>query len=764
VQSKVRQEHLERLAVVYIRQSTLVQVLEHRESTERQYDLAESAKRLGWSDSRLLIIDEDLAHSGETAANRSGFQRLVAEVSLGRVGAIFSLEVSRLARSSADWHRLLDLCALSNALIMDDDGVYDPNDFNDRLVLGMKGTMSDAERHVMRLRLQGGKLHKAKKGQLAFPSPTGYVFDAEQRLGFDPDERVQGAVRLLFERFRIAGSAYEVVRYFSRHRLVFPSRHAHKDARAEMIWQPLTYARVLAILGNPMYAGAYAYGRKQRRRVLAEGAVQRRRETALPRERWHALIQNAHPGYITWEQHEANLKRLDDNHPRSAATHRKGAPRNGEVLLQGLALCGRCGRRMQPRYRSNKPSGYECSNRNAGGTFCWYVPARYVDEKFTQVFLDAVTPPELDLSLAVLKEVEHQAGDLDRQWKLRIERARYEAERAERQYNEVEPENRVVARTLETRWNEKLEELGRIEREHDEARRARKLDLTDADRTAVRALAENLPKVWRATTTTQAERKQIVRMLVESVALSPIEVPKPQTRIRILWKTGAVTEALAARAGRNTNDDALDTIRRLAAEHRTDADIATALNRAGIKSGRAKQFTAQSVTMIRSRRKIAGRPRGGHGPLADRDQAGRYSIKALAAKLKVAPHNVRYWGKKGLIEPVQDFAGGPVWFTLTAQVEARLLKAREALVRRRGTPSDASAKYPAVAEATLAKRYRVPLGEVRRWIEDGIVAFKRAASGSRKIIVTPAAEKRIEKALGSRVKSRKRGHALSRST
>ncbi len=545
--AKIRAEHLGRRALVYIRQSTLMQVIEHRQSTERQYKLGNLAQQMGWHSTQVEVIDEDLARSGESAASRTGFQRLAAEVSLGKVGAIFSLEVSRLARSSADWHRLLDLCALSDTLIVDDDGAYDPNDFNDRLVLGMKGTMSDAERHVMRLRLQGGKLHKARKGELVFAPATGYLFDERGTLVLDPDEQVRKSIRLLFERFRLGGSTTSVVRHFNDQGLLFPARVAHKDGPDELRWQPLTRSRALSILRSPFYAGVYAYGRRKERRRLVDGVVRKGRQTVVPREQWHVLHRDAHPGYISWEEYTENLKRLDENAARTQALHRKGAPREGEALLQGLVVCGCCGRRMYTMYPSTWAPAYECPRGMTAQRRCWATAARRVDEEIASIFLEAVAPPEIDLSLAVLKEVERQGTEIDQQWKLRLERARYEAGRAERHYKAVEPENRLVARSLETQWNQKLEELAAVEREHEDARRGRKLVLDADDRRAIMALAKDLPKVWSAHTTTAADRKQPLRLVSEDVVLTPVDVPKRLTRITILWKTGATTERLVPR-------------------------------------------------------------------------------------------------------------------------------------------------------------------------------------------------------------------------
>ena len=751
---KVRPEHLKRPALVYIRQSTLVQVLEHRQSTERQYDLAGLAERLGWDASQIEVIDEDLAHSGASATNRKGFQRLVAQVGLGTVGAVFSLEVSRLARSSADWHRLLDLCALSDTLIIDDDGVYDPNDFNDRLVLGMKGTMSDAERHIMRLRLRGGQLHKAKKGTLCFPSATGYVFDDSGALVLDPDEQVQKAVRLLFERFRLDGSAYAVARYFRRQGLLFPSRRAHKDAPAEIKWRPLTPRRVLQILHNPVYAGAYAYGRRQHSRVVEDGKVRSRSRTAIPREEWHVLLQDAHPGYISWEDHVENLRRLDENTNKPKHQARRGAPREGELLLQGIAICGRCGRRMLPDYRNRESPGYGCSRQRDTQGQCWSTVGRRIDDKVVEMFLEAIAPAELDLSLAVANEVERQADDVDRQWKLRLERARYEAERAQRQYDAVEPENRVVARTLETRWNEKLQQLADIEREYEEARRARKLELSEQDKQAIRALARDLPKLWYAPTTTHGERKQLIRLLVQDVVLSPIDVPTRSTRIQILWKTGATSEARIPRPtgqdAHRTPDKVVKLIRRLSKQGLIDTEIANELNRRKLRSGRGRPFTKAAVKCIRREHDIlSSHPGSTRVRIPERDDRGRLSARALAKHFDVTLPVVRTWVQKGIIEPERGAVGAPHRFTLTPDVEVRI---RQALQNAYGPggrnnlpPIDDDGRYSTRA---LMDRYGVTFNIIYRWIEKGVLTPERDRPGSEhRFRLTPDAEQRIQDAI-----------------
>jgi DNA invertase Pin-like site-specific DNA recombinase len=760
--TKIRSEHTSRKAIVYLRQSTLMQVMEHKESTERQYKLQDLAKRFGWDDALVQVLDEDLGQSGASTENRSGFQKLAAEVSLGKVGAVFSLEVSRLSRSSADWHRLLDHCALSDTLIIDDDGVYDPNDFNDRLVLGMKGTMSDAERHMMRLRLMGGKLHKAKKGEHAFKPPTGYVFE-NNVLVFDPDEQVQKAVRLLFERFRIDGSAFGVVRYFVRQGLQFPSRHAHKAGPAEMVWRPLGADRVISILKNPAYAGAYAYGRSKSRHVLIDGARRTRQELVRAREDWHAFIRDAHEGYISWQDHLENLKRLDENAQRSSNIHRRSVPRSGEALLQGLALCGKCGRRMTIIYAFSGKSytpRYSCARFNTGGGRCWTSVAHRIDEKVATVFLDAIAPPELDLSLAVTKEVERQASDVDKQWKLRLERARYEALRAERQYNAVEPENRVIARTLETRWNDKAKELMAVEREYEEARAQKKLVLSPGDKKSILALAKDLPKLWNEKTLTNAEKKQILRLLIQDVVLQPIDLPKRSTKIQILWKTGATTEAFTDRPrprDKRTPVEILDTIRELTAKQYSDRMIAEELSRRGKRNLFGRPFSSSAVSSTRLKNGIpCGQPpRTPSGKVQERDDRGRYSVRGLCARYDVTVDIVFDWMKRGVVTPNEGGKGRPFWFELTPEIEARIAEAKSKGYgpRRPGKRNGGRLALPVRFEdgrystRGLIEKFDVSDGVVKYWLRTGIIS---PDPDSTRVVyrfqLTPEMEERIAQA------------------
>jgi DNA invertase Pin-like site-specific DNA recombinase len=466
---KIRPDHLDRPAFVYVRQSTLFQVRENTASAARQYDLVQRARELGWSEASITVIDQDQGHSGASAADRDGFQLLIAQVGLGQAGAVLSLEASRLARSCSDWYRLLEICALTDTLVIDEDGVYDPSQYADRLLLGILGTMSEAELHWLRNRRLGGKLARAEQGELRMRPPVGLVFDAARRLVLDPDEEVQQAVRLLFTLFEQTGSALAVVKHFSAHHLLFPDRLWGKAHDGELVWKPLRHGRVLDVLHNPRYAGAYVYGHTQTRTRSLPGEPPRvkGRTCRVATADWPVVRHGAHPGYITWEQFLRNQQRLDDN-CTLGGPDRRGAVRGGHALLQGLVLCGQCGRRMSVRYtRQGTTPSYECNqlHKQQGGRTCQSVRGDGIDAAVARLLLEALQPAQLAVSLATLEQVEEQARQIERQWQLRLERARYEADLARRRFLAVEPENRLVARTLERDWNEKLAAVERLERE-----------------------------------------------------------------------------------------------------------------------------------------------------------------------------------------------------------------------------------------------------------------------------------------------------------
>src|SRR5947209_10435400 len=448
--SKIQPEHLDRAALIYVRQSSLIQVRDNTASTMRQYDLVQRALSLGWPRERIQVIDQDQGHSGSSTIGRDGFQSLVAEVGLKHCGAVLSLEVSRLARSCSDWYHLLEICALTNTLVIDEEGIYDPGHYNDRLLLGFKGTMSEAELHWLRQRLLGGKLAKAQQGQLRMRLPVGLVYDPTGQVVLDPDDEVREAVRLVFDLFTQHGSALAVVTHFITHRLRFPTRLWGGSREGELVWHRLSHARVLAMLHNPRYAGTYVYGRTTTRTQVLPGEAPRLkgRTRQVKREAWPIVLLDAHPGYISWARFQCYQPHLDDNRTWRPEEHR-GAVRDGTALLQGLVRCGRCGRRMSVRYpRNRRTPTYECNQAHThhAARTCQALHGDGIDAAVTQQFLEAIQPAHLEVSLATLDQLEARARQVERQWQLRLERAQYEADAARRRFFAVEPENRLVAR------------------------------------------------------------------------------------------------------------------------------------------------------------------------------------------------------------------------------------------------------------------------------------------------------------------------------
>jgi len=677
--NKIRPKHLSRRAIVYLRQSTLRQVVDHAESTARQYALASRAETLGWPKEAVEIIDEDLGQSGATTENRAGFRRLAEEVGKGQIGALFALEVSRFARSSADWHQLLDLCGWGDVLIVDEQGVFDPKDPNDRLLLGLKGQMSEAEKYWMRLRMHGAKLSRARRGELRLVPPTGYAWDAVAgRLTLDPDEQVQAAIRLVFERFRSEGSANGVRAWFIRQGLKFPARHIG-DAQAQ--WVNPHPRTVLDILHSPIYTGAYVYGRRETRTRLADG-VRRTAVAPLAREDWRVFLPDHHPAYLSWDQYMENQQKLRANRtiPSTPSGHR--AALDGAALLQGLVLCGKCGARMHVQYGGRNGLGsYVCRSPELSGTGtskCWMVRNTAIDEQVVAAFLAASQPPELELSLAVSREAERQADEIDEQWRLRIERARFEARHAERRYKAVAPDNRVVARTLEAQWEETLRELDEVQREYERARQRRKIVLSEEDRSRILELARDLPAVWRAPSTTQQQRKNLLRILVREVTLTPLDVPRRSTRVQVLWESGMVTEHRASRplhtTSTRTSSAAENLIQQLVAQGLYDDQIAIELTRNGLVTGRDRPWDQAGVSRIRRRLGIA-RPSATRTQEAvpDRRADGLYSTAGVARRFDVPRHRIDQWVRTGCLA-ISDGGGRgrPSWFNLDDDTIKRL--------------------------------------------------------------------------------------------
>jgi DNA invertase Pin-like site-specific DNA recombinase len=629
--SKIQASHRERAAIVYVRQSSLAQVRDNTESTARQYALAEEAVALGWARGAVEVIDCDLGRSGRTAQGRDGFRELVSRVCLGEVGAIFGLEISRLARSSADLSRLLELARLTDTLVVDGDGVYDLADFNDRLLLGLKGTMSEAELHLLAGRLQGAKRAAAERGELRTPLPVGYVYDEDGVTVIDPDAEVQAAVADVFAAFTATGSAYGVVAAFKDRR--FPLRAYGGAWAGQLRWGRLTHARVLGVLNNPGYAGAYVYGRyTTRRRVNPDGSVHSTM-TLLPRAEWAVCIREHHDGYLSWDDYLANEAKLARNRTNTGAR----PPREGVALCQGIIMCGSCGRPLSTRYHRNSLAAYECSASKAdqqATATCRSIAASTVDDAVTERLLDALTPEEVAHALAAAEQVSTRRDRATRAAQLAVERAQYDADRAERAFNATEPENRLVARSLETRWETKLAALAET---HTALAAAQDAAPPLPDQQTLQALVNDMPQLWHADTTSAKDRKRLLRTLIADVTLLP-EPDQGKARIGIRWHTGATDEIVTRRAprsyeARRTPPEIVERIREFDPTT-SNTDVAAALNAGGHRSGLGRAFTAKAVQWIRHAYR---------SPASGPYDTGEISVAQAAARLSVSIGVVYYW-------------------------------------------------------------------------------------------------------------------------
>ncbi len=538
---KIQPHHRDRLAIVYVRQSTLQQVLDHQESTRLQYGLAQRAAGLGWSQERILTIDDDLGKSGSSVEGRVGFQRLVTEVGLNHVGLILGIEMSRLARCCKDWHQLLEICALFGTLIADLDGIYDPGQYNDRLLLGLKGTMSEAELHILKQRMVQGKRNKAQRGELGFQVPIGYVRRPSGEVVLEPDEQVQQVVQLIFRKFAELGTLNAVLRYLVKQNIEIGVRVHSGSHKGELEWRRPNRPTLQNLLKNPAYAGAYAYGRKQVDPRRKKPGRPDTGQVVMPPEDWYVLIRDHHPAYITWEQHQHNQAQLKANRNRADEL---GHARAGGALLTGLLVCEKCGCRMSVQYHQNELPRYVCCRAAAdyGGVLCQYLAGTCLDEYVSQQVLQALEPIALELSLQAETQLEQERLELDKLWQQRVERADFEAQRAGRHYRLVEPENRLVARQLAQEWEAKLKDYQQLQEEYKRFAHQQPKLLTEQEKQMIRQLAENLPTLWHSPSTTPVQRKEIIRQVIHQIRVD-VQGESEWVQVTIEWVGGTVTQA-----------------------------------------------------------------------------------------------------------------------------------------------------------------------------------------------------------------------------
>jgi DNA invertase Pin-like site-specific DNA recombinase len=677
VSEKILPGHRDRLAVVYVRQSTARQVVDHQESTRLQYGLVERAQALGWLAGRVQVIDEDLGRSGSSAAERTGFQRLVAEVSLDHVGLILGLEMSRLARSNTDWYQLLELCALFHTLIADLEGVYDPAQYNDRLLLGLKGTLSEAELHVLTQRMHQGRLSKAQRGELRVPLPLGYVWGPDGDIRLDPDEQVRAVVRLIFRTFAALGTLHGVLRYLAAHEIQVGIRVREGPGKGELVWRRPNRMTLQGVLKHPLYAGVYVYGRRQDDPRRHQPGRPRSGRVVVAPEAWLACVPDRAPAYISWAEYEANQAQLAANRARASS---RGAVRAGPALLAGLVVCARCGTRLLIRYDGTpaRPT-YVCARHatDYGAPQCQQVAAAPLDAFVSQQVLAALEPAALELSLAASAHLEQERAALEQLWAQRRERAAYEAERARRQYDAVEPEHRLVARMLERAWEEKLAAQQQLEEAYHRFQREQPRTLSEAERAAIRRLAADIPALWTAPTTTAADRKELIRQVLERVVVDA-QGSSEQVQVAIHWVGGDQTPGVIRRPIQQTAH--LSTYPQLCARVRTlteagwPADrIAAQLHDEGYRPPRGERFGAQAVRDLRRRLGLAGRPRRpwSRATLGSNE----WWAADVSQTLGLPKSTLEHWVRRGWVRGRQEPDGLRRWIVWADAAELARLRA-----------------------------------------------------------------------------------------
>jgi DNA invertase Pin-like site-specific DNA recombinase len=722
-QQKVRCEHRERLAFVYVRQSSPRQVRSHLESQRLQYAFAEQAAAFGWTRERIIVLDEDQGKSAALPQARRGFGDMVAAVARGEVGIVMSFELSRLSRNDLDWHQLVYLCRWTGTLIADEQGLYDPSSSSDRMVLGIRGQVSELERDSLVHRMVEARWNKARRGQVFTQPPAGYDLDDLGQLQLTSDEQVQAAVRRLFAKFDELGAARQVYLWWRDEGLPFPVRRNEPRVHP-VVWVPVSYRVVYQTLRHPIYAGAFVFGRSETRRELDPDTqkIVLRRGLRRAREQWPVLIQDHHPGYISFDKYLDNQERLHGNAMMRSSTDEshQGAAREGRALLQGLLRCGHCGRRMYVNYggkRAARSLQYRCARtRTLLNVECQLVGGKRIETIVVEAFLAATEAAGPEAAALCGDKLRADIEATERSWQLRIEKAAYEAQRAERQYMAVEPENRTIARELERRWNAQLEEVEAIRAQAAQAKTGRRL-LTDAELFRARELGNHLEAVWHAPTTTVRDRKRLLRTIVDEVQLTTDET---HHHVRIVWKGGAVTDrdVVRFRSGGDaakasaTADEIVELVRKLAREF-DDAQIARILNRQGHRSGRGLAFTQSSVGSLRGKHHIPKCP----APVPRDDREGPFTADEAARELGVSMHTVHRWLRDGILVGQQATARAPWRILLTEDVRRRLAGG--------AAPPD----WVGLDEA--ARRLGRPKSTVAHWVKTGKLPAMRTTVGKR---------------------------------
>lgn len=676
IPSKIQIFHRDRLAMVYIRQSSPQQVLEHRESTALQYALTRRAVEWGWPPEQVRVIDQDLGHSGRTIEGREGFKQLLAEVSLDHVGLVLGIEMSRLARSCKDWHQLLELCAMFGTLLADQEGLYDPRNYNDRLLLGLKGTLSEAELHLLQQRMEQGRLNKARRGELFNHAPIGYVRGRDGRLQIDPDQEVQSVVRLVFEKFEELGSVNKLLRYLAGHEIRLGIRPHGGSDRGELQWRRPGRVMLGNMLSHPLYAGAYTWGRRptDRRRHSASGRAVKGK--LLAAEDCAVFIKDCCPGYITWERHEANVRQLADNRSRLQS---RGAVREGPALLKGLLVCGTCGYRLQVSYDQHRRPRYSCLRLNIeyADPKCQSLAGGRLDELVARQVLLALEQSSLDLSLSAAADISQEQERLQKHRQQRLERAAYEVDRARRQYQAVEPENRLVARELESRWEKLLAEQRKLQEDHQRFTTTGPACLSASDGQSIRSLAGDIPALWNSPHTTCADRQQIVRFLVERVVVTP-QAHDETVDVAIHFTGGFVSHhelqrSVARYEQLHDYKNLLHRIDALSEQKQTAAQIAATLNAEGWRPPKRRTTFNQSMVRHLSWRcgRRGPRPRSMSDDLLGKDE---WWFIDLAREVGL-PHPTLYsWMRRGWVHARQLSGHQGHWILWADAEEVQRLK------------------------------------------------------------------------------------------